>query len=175
MYRIGELAALSGLSRSTLLYYDRIGLLMPSGRTESNYRCYSAADRERLETICSLRQAGIDLTGIRAILTATAEESSVLQRRLGEIGREMQALHTQQRIVAEMLAIQSGVLPPVAVDKHAWIDMLRVAGMDERAMEQWHTEFERRAPQAHHTFLVSLGIDEEEISLIRRRSVDKHL
>lgn len=175
MYRIGELAALSGLSRSTLLYYDRIGLLMPSGRTEANYRCYSAADRERLEAICSLRQAGIDLTGIRAILTATAEGSSVLQRRLGEIGREMQTLHTQQRIVAEMLAIQSGVLPPVAVDKHAWIDMLRVAGMDERAMEQWHTEFERRAPQAHQAFLVSLGIDEVEISLIRRRSAGERL
>jgi len=47
MYRIRELAGLFGLSRSTLLYYDRIGLLSPSARSESGYRLYSAADRER--------------------------------------------------------------------------------------------------------------------------------
>ena len=58
MYRISQLAEQFGLSRSTLLYYDRIGLLSPSARSEAGYRQYSAADRGRLESICSLRRAG---------------------------------------------------------------------------------------------------------------------
>jgi len=38
MFLITELARKHGLSRSTLLYYDRIGLLTPSGRSEAGYR-----------------------------------------------------------------------------------------------------------------------------------------
>ena len=41
MLTIGKLARKFDLSRSTLLYYDRIGLLKPSGRTRANYRVYT--------------------------------------------------------------------------------------------------------------------------------------
>jgi len=61
MYQITTLAKASGLSRSTLLYYDRIGLLCPSGRSAAGYRLYSARDKERLALICSYRQAGLAL------------------------------------------------------------------------------------------------------------------
>lgn len=48
--------------------------------------------------------------------------------------------------------------------------MLRAAGMDQAAMNRWHTEFEKRAPAAHHRFLISLGINESEALLIRKKS-----
>jgi hypothetical protein len=51
-----------------------------------------------------------------------------------------------------------------------WIEMLRAAGMDERDMDRWHAEFEHRAPEAHHKFLLSLGINEKEALLIRQWS-----
>src|SRR5262245_19662656 len=51
-YSISRLARAFGLSRSTLLYYDRIGLLAPSGRTGSGYRSYSEKDYRQLERIC---------------------------------------------------------------------------------------------------------------------------
>lgn len=44
MYHISQLAQQFGLSRSTLLYYDRIGLLSPSARSEAGYRQYSPAN-----------------------------------------------------------------------------------------------------------------------------------
>ena len=53
MYTIGKLAKKFDLSRSTLLYYDSIGLLKPSSRTESEYRQYSEDDAARLEQICT--------------------------------------------------------------------------------------------------------------------------
>lgn len=48
--------------------------------------------------------------------------------------------------------------------------MLKAAGMNEEAMIKWHTEFEARAPKAHHEFLLSLGIPEQEAHVIREQS-----
>ena len=171
MYRITQLARLFGLSRSTLLYYDRVGLLQPTGRSEAGYRCYSTADKERLAAICSYRQAGLGIEAIRRLL-ATAEAGSelVIRQRLEAIGCEIRNLQAQQQLLAGMLNLQAGGELAIAIDKQTWIEMLRAAGMDEAAMQQWHVEFERRAPQAHHAFLLSLGIDEQEALVIRQLS-----
>jgi hypothetical protein len=48
------------------------------------------------------------------------------------------------------------------------------AGLDDAAMDTWHAEFEKRAPQAHHAFLHSLGIPEEEIRKIRHEADVRH-
>ena len=171
MYRITELARQFGLSRSTLLYYDRIGLLSPSGRSDSGYRQYSTRDRDRLASICSFRDAGLTIEDIRRVLSMTKDEDAngvVLRKRLQEIGREIRTLQSQQHLIARMLKVQ--VLGELPVDKQAWVEMLKAAGMDEAAMMKWHCEFEIRAPESHHQFLLSLGIPEEEALFIRRRS-----
>jgi len=171
MYKITELAEQFGLSRSTLLYYDRIGLLTPSARSESDYRLYAPADRDRLATICSFRQAGLTIEDIRRILSREeAAGGTVLQRRMRELGDEIRTLQTQQHLLGKMLQVQSLGELPVAVDKQAWTEMLRAAGMDDVAMGRWHAEFECRAPEAHHQFLLSLGIPEDEAQHIRRWS-----
>ncbi len=171
MYRISELAEQFGLSRSTLLYYDRAGLLSPSVRSETGYRLYSASDRERLDAICTFRRAGLGMDDIRSILTSAGDDSTkVLQRRLYEIGREISALQTKQRVLAGMLRMKGQGGPKTTVDKEMFVSMLRAAGMDEHAMKQLHAEFERREPEAHHTFLLSLGISEKEALFIRKLS-----
>jgi len=173
MYQVTELARQFGLSRSTLLYYDRIGLLSPSARSLANYRRYSASDRERLAMICSLRLAGLAIDGIRTILAADEDDTtSVLQHRLRQIGMEIQALQTQQRLLAGMLKLKGEGGPKSAVDNEMFVEILRATGMDDAAMKQLHVEFERRAPQAHHNFLLSLGISENEALRIRKWSAD---
>lgn len=62
--KIGELAKQTGLSIRTLHYYDEIGLLCPSHRTEVGYRLYSDRDIIRLQQIVSLRQLGFSLKEI---------------------------------------------------------------------------------------------------------------
>src|SRR6266496_3342040 len=69
-YSISKLARTRGLSRSTLLYYDRLGLLKPSGRTGSGYRYYTDADQRRLKRIFDFREAGLTLKEIRAVLSS---------------------------------------------------------------------------------------------------------
>ncbi len=168
MYKITQLARQFGLSRSTLLYYDRIGLLSPSGRSEADYRLYSPADRERLEAICTYRQAGLTIEDISCLLAMKVDDTSaVLERRLRMLGEDIRALQTKQHLLARMLKIAAAGGPQADVDKETWVEMLRAAGMDEGAMQRWHVEFERRAPDAHHRFLISLGIEEKEALLIR--------
>ncbi|MEO1402356.1 MAG: MerR family transcriptional regulator [Cyanobacteria bacterium J06635_1] len=66
--KIGELAKQTGLSVRTLHYYDEIGLLSPSHRTEIGHRLYDAQDITRLQQIVSLRQLGFSLKEIRECL-----------------------------------------------------------------------------------------------------------
>jgi DNA-binding transcriptional MerR regulator len=145
---ISKLAQAFGLSRSTLLYYDRLGLLPPSGQTGSGYRCYTDKDHLRLERICHFREAGLTLKEIRAVLSSGGKPGAkLLEQRMRETAARIQSLRNQQRLLAGMLSrIASGKPPPV-VDVELWVEMLEAAGMDENARERWHAEFERRAPE----------------------------
>jgi len=171
MYRISQLAGLFGLSRSTLLHYDRIGLLKAAGRTPAGYRIYTESDHRRLQDICRYRRAGLALDEIRAILdTPDQPDVRILKKRLAALGRQIQDLQAKQRVLTGMLkSAAAGDLPP-HVDKGTWVQMLQAAGMDDVAMDTWHAEFESRAPQAHHTFLLSLGIPEDEALKIRDKA-----
>ena len=48
---VNEVSKLTGVSIRTLQYYDTIGLLKPSGYTESGYRLYDDTSLERLQQI----------------------------------------------------------------------------------------------------------------------------
>jgi len=143
---------------------------MPSDRTDSGYRDYSEADRNRLDRICRFRQAGLSLKDIRCLLDADGKPSSgILEKRFREIGNEICELKTKQGLLAHMLKGLASDISP-GVDKAMWVEMLRSAGMDDEAMHRWHGEFEERAPEAHHDFLRSLGIPENEALEIRKWS-----
>lgn len=73
LWKVGELAARTGLTVRTLHHYDAIGLLSPSDRTESlhgsGHRLYTAADVARLQQIQSLKMLGFSLEQVRDYLT----------------------------------------------------------------------------------------------------------
>src|SRR5262245_50850229 len=170
-YSISKLARAFGLSRSTLLYYDRIGLLAPSGRTGSGYRSYSQKDYRRLERICQFREAGLTLKDIRGVLSSGGKPGArLLDKRMRETAATIVDLKNQQRILAKMFGRIASRKNSAPVDVDLWVEMLEAAGMDEGARKRWHTEFERRAPEAHDEFLLSLGIPRHEVAKIRRWS-----
>ena len=73
-YSIEQVAAQTGLTKRTLRYYEEVGLLPPTGRTEGNYRRYSEEDIQRLEGIKKLRDLlGFSLADIREIMEAEDE------------------------------------------------------------------------------------------------------
>lgn len=168
MITIRRLAKQVRLSRSTLLYYDRIGLLRPSGRSAANYRLYSRADQQRLKAICRYREMGLSLAAIRRILDHPRSGTpQALERRLLEIDRQMQALRRQQRIIRNLLERASPEASEEGLTRAKWTALLRAAGMSDDDMLQWHREFERLFPLDHRAFLESLGIEPGDIAALR--------
>ena len=176
MYTVGRLAKKHGLSRSALLYYDRIGLLRPSGRAKGEYRQYSGGDDMRLAKICEYRKAGLALKEIGRILDDPAETTmgDVLEGRLVELNEEMMALRNQQALVAGLLGRTDLLSEHEAMDKATWVSLLCAAGFSEDDMRRWHVQFEQSAPDKHETFLRQLHIPEDEISAIRSMAAAPH-
>lgn len=172
MWTISRLAKRFGISRSTLLYYDSIGLLTPSERTGAGYRVYDDRDIARMERIEIYRRTGLPLAEIKSILDSEGESvlRDALELRLHEIDSEIRGLGMQQKVTLELLGLAADATEVPRLDKRGWVAILRASGMDERDMQRWHVEFERLAPDAHHAFLESLGIDASEIAEIRASS-----
>ena len=167
-YRITALAKLFGLSRSTLLHYDGIGLLKPSGRERNGYRVYTQADRERLAQFSAYRQAGLSLSAIAELLAGEVSPSTqLLEQRLAQINIEIQNLRQQQQHLLKLLGTDSELRHHRVMDKAQWVQLLRDTGMSDADMERWHVEFERTMPEQHQDFLESLGIASTEIDRIR--------
>lgn len=97
-YRIGELAALAGVTVRTLRHYDAKGLLKPSHVAEgSGYRLYGPEDLRRLQEILLLRAMGMSLTEIAVALAGG-------EARLDRLRRQREVLRGRARGLAGMLA-----------------------------------------------------------------------
>ena len=91
MYTIGEFAAIGRISVRMLRHYDAIGLLPPSRVDErSGYRYYSDTQLGDLLLIVELRQLGIGLDAIAAVL-ASADPRPALTAALRQRRAELEA------------------------------------------------------------------------------------
>ncbi|MCB0210447.1 MAG: MerR family transcriptional regulator, partial [Anaerolineae bacterium] len=133
MYTIGQIGELAQLSRSTLLYYDRIGLLAPSAKSSAGYRLYSEADLARLERIRTYRAAGLSLERIGELLWADDADhlTQALEARLIALNQEIQQLREQQRLVLDLLGQAHYFIQGRVLDKSTWTALLREAGLDD--------------------------------------------
>jgi DNA-binding transcriptional MerR regulator len=159
------------LARSTVLYYESIGLLKRPKRSTGNYRVYSEKDLERLRQICTYRDAGLTLADIRSILDAPrSDAASVLRRRLTELSAGIERLRQHQRTIARLLKTTARFRRLPVVTKEKFTAVLRASGFTEDDMRRLHTEFENNAPNEHQEFLEFLHIPAEEIRSIREWS-----
>jgi DNA-binding transcriptional MerR regulator len=171
---ITKLARECGLSRTTVLYYESLGLLRPAARSAGNYRIYSERDLARLREVCAYRASGLKLGDIRSILDRPlGEATGVLQRRLLEIASEIETLREHQRSIARLLGATNHLRRHRMVTKQKWVEIMRAAGFSEEQMHRWHREFEKAAPAEHQEFLEFLHIPPGEVKQIREWSVGK--
>ena len=165
---VGVLAREYGLSRSTLLYYDSLGLLSPSLHSKGEYRIYSDEDAKRLARICLYRQAGIPLREIARILDSPDTVfTDILRRRFAELNDEILRLYRQQRLIADLLQNSEMLGDSEVMTEERWVSILHASGYSREDMRNWHIQFERGNPEKHLAFLRSLQIDEEGIRQIR--------
>ena len=96
---IGKAADHSGVKVPTIRYYEQIGLLPPSPRTEGNRRLYDRADLRRLTFIRHARELGFDIEAIRTLLTlqdkpdqSCAAADLVARVRLADVNQRLASL-----------------------------------------------------------------------------------
>jgi DNA-binding transcriptional MerR regulator len=167
-YSVTQLARRCGISRSTLLYYESLGLLAPQRRSAAGYRYYGAPEAERLDLICTYRKAGLPLSAIARLMAGQGKgRAATLERRLVELNREIARLREQQQLLVRLLSQEEALKRTRVMNKERWIALLRGAGLDEAAMARWHAVFEAQAPEAHQDFLESLGVPAAEVEAIR--------
>lgn len=70
MMTVNEVSKLAGVSIRTLQYYDKIGLLHPTGHTDAGYRLYDDTDLERLQHILLFRELEFSLKDIASIINS---------------------------------------------------------------------------------------------------------
>ena len=75
-HQIGTVADRVDLSLRTIRYYEEIGLVIPSGRTEGGFRLYTESDIDRLSLVKSLKPLGIPLESISELLECADRLSS---------------------------------------------------------------------------------------------------
>ena len=73
--RIAELEQRTGVSRHTLRYYEKEGLLLEVGRRGNNYRDYSDKAVQRVGMVRQLKALGFSLKEIREVLDALRNDS----------------------------------------------------------------------------------------------------
>lgn len=69
-FQIAEVAQRSGFTPATLRYYEDLGLLTPTSRTDAGYRLYDHTSLERLRFIARAKQLGCSLDEIADLASA---------------------------------------------------------------------------------------------------------
>src|SRR5450830_46202 len=99
--RIGEIAARTGVSRDTVRFYERMGLLAEAARphASNNYKEYSALALRRIELISHAKALGFTLKEIAEVIVAweqdgltPAAKHLLLQAKIGEIEKKAHSL-----------------------------------------------------------------------------------
>ncbi len=93
VYVISVAAQLAGMHPQTLRVYERKGLVDPA-RTEGGSRRYSEADIAQLQRIQDLTSAGVNIEGVRRIVSLESEVN-LLRSQLAEAKAELESLRRE--------------------------------------------------------------------------------
>jgi DNA-binding transcriptional MerR regulator/uncharacterized glyoxalase superfamily protein PhnB len=103
-WRVGEVATLTGLTVRTLHYYDEIGLVVPTGRSDVGHRWYSTCDLTRLFRVCLLRRLGLSLADIEGSLDGDeADLQALMELQVHELDGRISALTRLRHQIAGVL------------------------------------------------------------------------
>ena len=104
--RIGELCAKTGLSKETVRYYERQGLLenIPQPNRSNNYKVYSAVDLQRLNMIKHAKMLGFTLAEIAEVLAVWVDDKFTDEQKQASLRRKLQQLEEKEAALIELRA-----------------------------------------------------------------------
>lgn len=102
-FTAGELAKLSGLSKQTILFYDRKGVLKPDYiNRENGYRYYNADQLDLLDNISMLKEIGLSLSEIKDFMEMRNRNTALalMETQQESIHRKIRNLQTIEKQLA---------------------------------------------------------------------------
>jgi DNA-binding transcriptional MerR regulator len=124
------------VSVRTLRFYDRIGLLPPSRRTESGYRLYGDTELARLQRILALRFLGFSLSEVEQVLQQSPEG-------LREVLAEQRVMLRERRAqLDEVIAATERAEQLVQRDGRSWealVSVIQAIEMNEKS--DWRQKY----------------------------------
>ncbi|HFV9273702.1 TPA: MerR family transcriptional regulator [Enterobacter asburiae] len=113
--RIGELCAKTGLSKETVRYYERQGLLenIPQPNRSNNYKVYSAVDLQRLSMIKHAKMLGFTLAEIAEVLAVWVDDNFTAEQKQASLRRKLQQLEEKEAALIELRARLKNVINKV--------------------------------------------------------------
>lgn len=97
--RIGELCAKTGLSKETVRYYERQGLLenIPQPNRSNNYKVYSAVDLQRLNMIKHAKMLSFTLAEIAEVLAVWVDDKFTAEQKQASFSSSCSSLKRKKR------------------------------------------------------------------------------
>lgn len=104
----GHFADKAGVTKRTVQFYDKVGLLSPSFRTGTGHRYYTKQDLARLQRILTLKYIGLSIDEIKSMIHREGHEEDLkesLRVQSTIIGQKMEHLRLVQKTVKETLSL----------------------------------------------------------------------
>ena len=120
-FTIGQFAAIHGIHKKTLMWYDQVGLLSPAFVGENGYRYYSYRQSARLETILMLRALEVSIPEIKTFLShrSAGELRRLLTEKIagveGQIRRLEEIRHALVRQQASLARLETLPLTQISL------------------------------------------------------------
>ncbi len=103
-WSIADVARMSGVTSRTLRHYDEIGLLVPAYIGGNGHRYYEQAGLLRLQRILLMRELGLGLREIAAVLERQLDQVAALREHQRRLLAERDRLDALARTVARTIA-----------------------------------------------------------------------
>lgn len=94
-YKISEVAVITGLSISTLRYYETLGLLKPV-RQKNNYRVFTDKELNWIDFIKRAKATGLPLAKIMTYAKLREQGHETIKERIAILDQQEQILHEEQ-------------------------------------------------------------------------------
>ncbi|MEO3749333.1 MerR family transcriptional regulator [Streptomyces sp. B6B3] len=96
---IGELARRTGIPVRTIRFWSDSGVVPPTGRSVGGFRLYDVEAAARVELVRTLRELGLDLPTVRAVLDRQLTVGDVARAHVRALDAELHTLRVRRAVL----------------------------------------------------------------------------
>jgi DNA-binding transcriptional MerR regulator len=109
LFTIGQLARRTGVPARTVRFWSDAGLIPPAGRSAGGYRLYDSEAAARLDLVRTLRELGLGLDVVAAVLSRASTLGEVAATHVSALDAQIRALRLRRAVLSTIARHESTV------------------------------------------------------------------